>query len=362
MNSLKRVMAVSAAAFVFACLIPDQLLAQDSWTDSISFKGDLRPRYEFIESEGFEDRDRGRFRIRVGMTADVNDNVKAIFQLASGGDNPVSTNQSFDGGFTRKDVGIDLAYVDWTPNDDMHVYIGKMKNPIHRAGSHALIWDSDLNPEGVAVAYESGAFFGTAGTYFVEERSSTDDSLLFSVQGGMTFNLSDTANLTAGVGYHDYTETMGNLPFWLGVPFGNSVDANGFLLYDYNQVEAFAEFATSIGELPLSFFANYVQNTEVDVNDTGIAFGGQLGKAGEPGTWQASIAWQELEADAVVALFTDSDFGGGGTDARGYTLKGKYALTDNWALGGTLFLNEVELASGTPRDYNRLQLDLEFKF
>jgi len=178
----------------------------------------------------------------------------------------------------------------------------------------------------------------------------------------MTFDLSDAANLTAGVGYHDYTETMGNLPFWLGVPFGNSVDANGFLLYDYNQVEAFAEFTTSIGELPLIFFANYVQNTDVDVNDTGIAFGGQLGKAGEPGTWQASIAWQELEADAVVALFTDSDFGGGGTDAKGYTLKGKYALTDNWALGGTLFLNEVELASGSPRDYNRLQLDLEFKF
>lgn len=362
MNSYKCVLPLAVAAISIGSLAPNKILAQESWTDSISFKGDLRPRYESIDSEGSEERNRGRFRIRVGLTAEVNDNVDVIFQLASGGDNPVSTNQSFDGGFTRKDVGIDLAYADWTPNDDMHVYVGKMKNPIHRAGSHALIWDSDLNPEGVAVGYESGAFFGTAGTYFVEERSSTDDSLLLSVQGGMTFDVSGTSKLTAGIGYHDYTETMGNLPFWLGVPFGNSVDANGNLLYDYNQVEAFAEFVTAVGDLPLSFFANYVQNTEVDVNDTGTAFGGQIGKAGEPGTWQASVAWQELEADAVVALFTDSDFGGGGTDAKGYTVKGKYALTDNWALGGTLFLNEVELASGAPRDYNRLQLDLEFKF
>ena len=69
-----------------------------------------------------------------------------------------------------------------------------------------------------------------------------------------------------------------------------------------------------------------------------------------------------MQADAVVATFTDSDFGGGGTDARGHTIKGRYALRDNWALAATLFINEVDLASGSPRDYRRLQLDLEFRF
>ena len=87
-----------------------------------------------------------------------------------------------------------------------------------------------------------------------------------------------------------------------------------------------------------------------------------IGKAGKPGTWQASWAWQELEADAVIATFTDSDFGNGGTDARGHTIKAVYALKDNWTLGGTLFVNEIDLASGSPRDYTRLQLDLNFSF
>lgn len=347
---------------VITLLLPPAVPAEDSWTDSVSFKGDFRPRYESITQDGFPDRDRGRFRIRVGMTVDMDDDVDVIFQLASGGDNPVSTNQTFGNGFTRKDIGIDLAYVDWTPNDEWHVFAGKMKNPMHRAGSHALIWDSDLNPEGVAVAWESGAFFGTAGTYFVEERTLTDDSLLLAAQGGMHFDLGKDRRLTAGAGYYDYTETMGNLPFWIGLPFGNSVDANDRLRFDYNQLEVFAEFETAVGKHPLALFVNYVQNLEVDVNDTGQAFGARIGKADEPGTWQASWAWQELEADAVIGTFTDSDFGGGGTDAKGHAIKAAYVLADHWSVGGALFLNEVGLASGSPRDYTRLQLDLNFTF
>lgn len=336
--------------------------AEDNRTDSISFEGDIRLRYESIDEDGLPERQRGRFRIRVGMSATVNDDVTAIIRLASGGDNPVSTNQSFDGGFTRKDIGIDLAYVDWTPGDEWHVYVGKMKNPIHRAGSHELIWDSDLNPEGVAAAYESGPFFGTAGTYFVEERALGDDSLLLAVQGGARFDLTNNAKLAAGAGYYDYTETMGNRPFWNGLPFGNSVDANGRLLFDYNQLELFAELETGIGKLPVSYFVDYVENTEASVNDTGRAFGVRIGKADEAGTWQASWAWQELEADAVIGTYTSSDFGDGGTDARGHVINAAYALAKRWTLGGALFVNEVDLASGTPRDYTRLQLDLNFSF
>ena len=105
-------------ATVAAGLMPGATHAQSNWTDSISVKGDVRLRYEGIDEEGEEERNRGRFRARLGLTADVNENVKAVLQFATGGDNPVSTNQSFDDGFSRKDIGLDLAYLDWTPNDD----------------------------------------------------------------------------------------------------------------------------------------------------------------------------------------------------------------------------------------------------
>ncbi len=353
---------VGAMLVLIVSLFPARAGAEESWTDSIKLSGDIRPRYEAVDEDGEERRGRGRFRIRLGLTADVNEKVKAVVQLASGGDNPVSTNQTFDDGFSRKDIGIDRAYVDWAPNADLHVYMGKMKNPLFRAGGHALIWDSDLNPEGLALLYKKGMFFGTLANFSVEERSSSDDSLLLAAQGGVKFDVSEGNTLTVGVGYLDYSATVGNLPFYDGNPRGNSVDVNGNLVFDYELLELFGQFDTKVGDLPLMIFANLIQNSDPDTNNTGYAFGAQVGKANAPGRWQGSAAYQDLEADSTMGTFTDSDFGGGGTDATGFTLKAKYGLADNWSMGGTLFLNDVEENIGNKHGYNRIQLDLEFEF
>ena len=61
-------------------------------------------------------------------------------------------------------------------------------------------------------------------------------------------------------------------------------------------------------------------------------------------------------------MFTDSDFSGGGTDGTGHIFRGSYGLTRNVSLGGTLFINERGGNLGTKEDYNRLQLDVEFKY
>ncbi len=98
-----------------------------SWTDHIRLNGDLRLRYENIDEDGEQERNRVRFRARFGLSADVSDDIKIVLQLASGGDDPVSTNQTIDDGFSTKDIGIDLAYVDWSVNDEFSVYGGKMK-------------------------------------------------------------------------------------------------------------------------------------------------------------------------------------------------------------------------------------------
>ena len=74
------------------------------------------------------------------------------------------------------------------------------------------------------------------------------------------------------------------------------------------------------------------------------------------------VTYQDLEADALISTFTDSDFGGGGTDSKGHVLKGRYVLADNWALAGQLYLNEVDRFAGNPHDYDRVLLDLEFAF
>jgi regulator of replication initiation timing len=336
--------------------------AKESWTDRLVFKGDTRLRYENIDEDGSEGRGRQRFRSRLGVTGQVNDDIKIVLQLATGGDNPVSTNQSFDGGFSRKDIGVDLAYFDWAAADGLHVFGGKMKNPLYRAGSVPLIYDGDLNPEGLAVKYSKGMFFGNAGIFSVEERSSSGDSRLTALQAGANFSVGDNAKLTVGAGYFAYSDTVGNSPFYNGSAKGNSVDINGDYIYDYKNTEFFSQFDTSIGDWPLSIYGHWTKNNEVSEQHTASAFGAKIGSASNNGDMEFSWTYQDIEADAVIGTFSDSDFGGGGTDSSGHILKAKYALSKGVSLAGTYFMNDVDRFQGTEHDYDRLQLDVEFKF
>lgn len=353
-----------SCALLLAAFIPFASNAQEKsdWTDRIKLKGDLRLRYEGIDEEGEEGRNRSRYRARLAVSADVQPKVKVIVEFASGADNPVSRNVTFDGGFTTKDIGLDLAYVEWAANDNLTVFGGKMKNPLFRAGGAPLIWDGDLNPEGIAAKFSKGVFFGTAATFFVEERSSSSNSTLVAAQIGGEFNISDNLNLTAGVGYFAYSNTIGNEPFYNGRSKGNSVDIDGNYLYEYKDTEVFAQLDTKVGGWPLSVFAQWVSNSDVSEEDSGYSVGAKIGSAKAKGDMQFSWTYQDIEADAVIGTFNDSDFGGGGTDASGHILKGKYAVSKSISLAGTYFINEIDRFQGTEHDFNRFQFDVQFSF
>lgn len=356
-----------AAVPLCMCLLAVMTLpvkAEDAptWADRISFKGDLRLRYEGVDEDGEENRARGRYRARLAATADVHPGVKVVMEFASGSDNPVSRNVTFDGGFTTKDLGFDLAYVEWAAAEGLTIYGGKMKNPLYRAGGAPLIWDGDLNPEGFAAKYSKGAFFGTLANFSVEERSSSSDSLLTAVQIGGKFSVGDNAKLTAGVGYFGYSNTIGNEPFYNGSSKGNSVDIDGNYINDYKDTEVFAQLDTEVGDWPLSVYAQFVKNNEVSEEDTGYAIGAKLGSLKAKGDMQFSWTYQDIEADAVIGTFNDSDFAGGGTDASGHIFKANYAVSKSIGLGGTFFFNDIDRFQGTEHDYTRYQLDVQFSF
>lgn len=350
-------------SFIFLSLVSTPSLSDEAnWLDRITFKGDLRLRYERIDEDFEIKRNRMRFRARFGLSATIKDDVKVVLQLASGGDNPVSTNQSFDDGFSTKDIRLDLAYVDWSASDQLTLYAGKMKNPLFRAGGAPLIWDGDLNPEGFAAQYESGIFFGMVAGFWAEERSTADDSLLYAAQAGVKVDVAANADLTAGLGYFAYTDTIGNQPFFDARSKGNSVDLNNNYVFDYKDIELFVQLDTVVGDWPLQIFAHLAQNNEVSQEDSAIAIGAKVGSAKVRGSSEYSWTYQDIEADSVIGTFNDSDFGGGGTDSSGHILRGKYMLTKKIGLGGTLFINEVDRFQGTKHDYSRIQIDLEFKF
>jgi putative porin len=334
-----------------------------AWAEKVKLKGDFRYRYENIDDENKpKDRNRSRVRARVEAQAQVNDNWKVGLGLASGGDDPVSTNQTLGAGGSSKGINLDLAYFDWSGLANTHIVGGKFKNPFYKPAKNGLIWDGDYRPEGLAAKYDNGTFFANAAFMYLEsddKAGSKDAESFWGTQLGFTTDLGESATLVAGVSYYDIP-VMGSKPFFdSGDSFGNSLASDGTYLNNYEELEFFAEIKTKVANLPFSMFVDWVENQDADDNETGFAAGLKLGKAKKPGTWQMAYIYQDLESDAVLGLTTDSDFGGSGTDSKGHIIKGAYALNKNASFAITYFINEN---GSLETDYDRLQVDMKFKY
>lgn len=328
---------------------------------NIRFAGDLRYRQESINEDTVAERHRQRIRARFGVTADIAERVRVGLQLATGNDDPVSANQTLDGGFSRKSFGVDRAFFTWAATEQLSFTGGKMANPFFRPGSHHLIYDGDLNPEGLALRYGRGDWFVNYAGLWVEERGAANDSILLGGQFGYRHTLDNGMRLTAGASYYDYLETQGQTPFWDGDAAGNRLTPAGRYLNDFNLTEVFAELGLTAGERPVTLFADYVMNSEASDQDTGFAIGASIGQVSKRGDWRLGYAYQDLEADAVIGTFTDSDFGGG-TDNKGHVVEVNYGFRDRLVFGLRYFLNERGAAAGNEHDYNRLQADVVFNY
>ncbi len=371
MTSFNNILSIALAAVSLAGILPAQTHAQDAeeqkaplreWIDTVDWNGDLRLRYEGIDEAGEARRDRFRFRGRFGFASELSNRVQFAVRLATSSGDPVSTNLDFGNGFSSKDIAIDRVFVNWNALNNLDIALGKMGRPWFRAGGNALLWDSDLNPEGVHARFSSGMFFANLGTFAVAERAASDDSLLLSVQAGLDKRFSESSRLVFSAAYFDYTNTIGNPPFYRDRAKGNSVDAAGNFIYHYDIVEISAEYLTFIKGWPVSFYGVWARNTAVDIQDTAFAVGARVGVIDAPGKMQFSYTWHDTEADAVMGIFTDSDFGAGSTDSKGHFIKARYGLTGNIALNGTLILSEIEMFRNNRHDYDRVQLDIEFLF
>ena len=349
----------------------DERTDSGAWTSTIALSGDVRYRYESIDVEGRDTRERNRVRARVAIKASPTDNLKLEVGLASGSDDPLSTNQTLGDAGSTKDLRLDLAYFKWQATPNLAVQGGKMKNSWYRPRGDALLWDNDFRPEGLGVNYARGDFFMNSAVTFLEsDTRNSSETIAYGLQGGYHFSLSNGGKLTAGMGYLGIGTEGKEVVY--GDPddfFGNTFScANPATLAgcvydtDFNLLEVFAEASINVGELPVRFYADFVTNQDADRYDTGWATGFQLGRASGSNTWELGYVYQDLEANAVLGLTTDSDFGGGGTDVKGHILRGAWAINKKWRLGMTYFRNENGVDLGAGNDYERLQLDTAFRF
>lgn len=99
-----------------------------------------------------------------------------------------------------------------------------------------------------------------------------------------------------------------------------------------------------------------------DGGDTAWNLAFQFGRTAleKRGDWAAGIGYRYVESDAVVDGFTDSDFGGGGTNVQGFTLGGVLAVSPRVRVG--LKWMSSDEVSGPPLSTDTLQFDINAKF
>jgi len=403
--------------------------ALPEWIGRISWEGDIRLRYEhqgldtantpatvlaalpssiggpvnIVNSQ--DNRDRFRLRGRIGLNAKISDTLNAGFGLASGTPgstgNPASTNQTLTDTFNRKQVGIDLAFLNWKPQEWLELAGGRIRNPFF---STDLVWAPDLNFDGGQVSVRPRVndrlgFFGTLGAFPLEEFDPDRNSQplrknkwLHAMQLGVQLNARDESSARFGIALYNYSNIQGildatgaNLTNWTRPQFrqrGNSV-APVNLAGDLGLTSKF-RLLNVTGELDIAqwdpvrvtFLYDYVKNLGFDAGDigrrlqvTGLASRNEAWHARlnighrrieKANDWFAFGAYKSVQRDSVLDAFVEGDFNLGGTNAKGWILGGGWGVARNAWIG--VKYTTANRIDGPPLSIDTFQVDLNARF
>ncbi len=345
--------------------------ALPKWAQKINLTGDLRLRYQYNTQEDANDRHRARYRYRLGIGADIVDSVKVAAGIASGGDDPRSTNETLDDQFETKGAMLDYAYASWHPADWFTLLGGKIKgNPIWLTSD--LLWDGDINPEGAAMRmYMEDVLphvdaFGNAALFILDESAGDDkDPFMVVSQAGLNWKMTDKAHLKAAVASYNPINEQKSAFEWSA---GTNTLRNGVLINEYDALVASAEIGVNNPIEQLDFinycalFGDYVIAPDPTDDNQGFLVGLSVGdkKVSKKGEWAAKALYRYLEQDAWLDFLPDSDAYDGGTNIHGPELVFEYGLSDNVILGLDWYY--CDLINGADVPQSLIQADMLFKF
>jgi hypothetical protein len=349
-----------------------------SWVTSLRIGGDFRGRYDMIQgdNEDFRDRHRFRYRLRAGAVATMMENFEVGFRLTSGeqqgnfGGDPISGNATLQNNGSKKFVFVDLAYARWSPviSDSLRnaTTIGKMENPFVFSD---LVFDADYTPEGIGSQFvfalnEEHAFKLNLGGFALDELSnSSRDPYFFGGQARWDAKWSKKLDTSLGVMafsiYRSDSLVNAAVP---DINFGNTREgAAGELAHYFNPVYGDVGVGYNLDEFPIHGFypgafpvrivADVLHNPAAPTRNSAFSAGILLGKSGKKGTWDLSYRYRFIEADANYEEFVESDFGafypsgGGGfragTNLKGHVVKVNYSAAHSLTFGVSYILAEL---------------------
>jgi hypothetical protein len=381
--------------------------------DGFIFSGDLRLRDEQywynhgLQGTDANDNNRFRYRARFGFTKQINDwslvGVRLVSATGTGDGVNRSTNISAGetSDFSYDPIWFDRLYAQVTlpdPGIGLTTTLtgGKMTNPfIWKIGLDKMLWDDDIAPEGVQMSStyplaENAKLWANLAYYVELQNANQVDPRVYASQVGGSIklpgaveigargsfydwrHLANDATVTGHTGYFDRSRAKGNLANGFD-PDMRIIESSGYVTW------------SGLEGWPATLWGTWLQNVAADggvvngvrigANDQAFGVGGEIGDAKR---WaRVGLAYQHVEANAVPALYTDSDMFDGLTNREGFALYGFREIMTNtelrlWLWDSHPIKTTASGAGGGPFNISgatdsqanrlRLQTDLNFKF
>jgi len=351
-----------------------------SWAERTVISGDVRIRQERIQVEDKspeQTASRQRYRARLAAVSQVSPSLEVGMRLASGNSNDArSTNQDMNNYIVKKDIWLDRAYINWHPEKvpGLKMIGGRMAQPWTKVAETEMIWDNDINPEGLAVQYSrkfgQTNVFGSGGAFTLKDNVTGEgpefgnDLRMYYAQLGTNLFPGDDFKLTLGASvFHYYNDEYG-VPGAPGSAGNPGLQANGNNSSQFQLYEGFGQLDILGLPLPLSLYGQYVQNPNANGPDDGEDTGYMVGLLTR--FWEIGVnySYRDVERNAVVGAFTDSDFASGFTASKGSKLQLSYNIAKNFQFLTTYFYTESDASNpGFPGSQtNTLQVDLVATF
>lgn len=359
--------------------------AEKTFFDRIHPFADMRLRLEHARHQPGMRRDRTRLRtrFRIGAEYDLTNEFTAGFRVRTGNpDDPNSPHQTFGSGFDSWEFNLDRAYIRYEPDhvEGLWLVAGKAShkfktNPVYGE----LVWDEDINPEGLTGGYTwsngNGLELGVvAGEYWLVERGGANEATLFDVQGHGSIEISEHLVATAAVGYYDYSRLddggAGRDGALLPDNAGNLLtDFNGdgigdAFASDFQIINPIASVTFSGLSWPITLAGEYIHNFDASNSDfeDGYALGASTkGKVMERSA-KFFYQYQELGREAVFSGFAQDDFQHA-TGFRGHAFGSEIGIADNIKLKiWSLFSRPIDAPMTSRNMEKRIRFDLNAKF
>ncbi len=391
----------------------------DTFSDGNASLAELNnPLRDMNLANSSEDRGRYRVRGRFGINVQVNDWLTGGLQFVTGLlDTPLTPNQTEGMAQGKYAFGLDRAFLKAEVTPWLTLKGGRFGNPFLFTD---ILWDPDLAFDGFVAQFkpkinDEWSSFGSIGAFPIEEVQSSEvnkakDKWIYSIQTGIKWRGADKTSVKLAFAYHDYKNVEGRLngvglsdqtgtkPLWR--QRGNStfdINANNTGIAGVQPIIGIAskfEQINLIGQIDLMHFdpvhitltGDYVKNIGFNRNEilrrTGNSYEKQneaynlrldLGHSNfnvfssdgplqdvKAHDWMVSLGYKRIEADAVLDAFTDSNFGLGSTNVKGWVMHANYGIDKNaWV---SLRYLTSDTITGLPFSVDTLLVDFNGRF